>query len=326
MQLPSTAIQDVGRVTLTGVYTDQNGPMMDVQVIDESYFDVLEVPFIAGNIFPDHLLKQQVNKETLGNHETLSFMEQINAKRQAYIINESAARKLGFIDPEDAIQQQITWSNGAINLQPGPIVGVVADYHQEGFAQEIDPTVFIYEPMLFQNLLVKIESASPTQMINQLETAWNNRFSELPFEYTILDHDYEQLYAQEQSARNLFSVFTMVAMLMLITGLIGVLSFELQRKLKVLAIRKVLGAHFWNLMIWISKPYWKMIAGSFLVVVPICYFLLQDWISSYAYRATPDFSIWLIPIITVSVLLLVVCGFIVRRFSMINPADVLRSE
>ncbi|MCR9249322.1 MAG: ABC transporter permease [bacterium] len=321
MQMPSTAIKDEGNVSLEGKHNQEDGPVMDIQIVDLDFWNTLSIDFVAGENFP-----QSITLQPGFDYPNETFEDYINNKEQKYVINEKAAELLGYSHPEEALGQKISWYNGFFDLKMGNVVGVVKNYHQEGYNESIDPTVFIYEPILYRNLLIKAESHDMSSIVAQIKDKWESRFDKVPFQYKFLDDSYAQLYEKEVATRKLISAFTVVAICIMALGLVGVVSFELRRRVKELAIRKVLGAYFKDLLTWMAKPYAALMAIGVILTAPVAYFFLQDWLSNYAYRATITGWVFVVPLLIIGFILISTIWVLVRKYSNVNPVNLLRDE
>jgi putative ABC transport system permease protein len=65
-----------------------------------------------------------------------NFSKEFTTDKKAVLLNEEAARLLGFETPESAINQKLIQGD-TIN-----IVGVVADFHHEGLQKKVQPLIF----------------------------------------------------------------------------------------------------------------------------------------------------------------------------------------
>jgi putative ABC transport system permease protein len=120
MEVPSREIRDSGPVLVKGKNMDkEQAPVMDVQIIDLKYIDLLEINIREGSNLPVSMS----NFEIPAIDENYSWFDYLAERPRAYLINETAMRQLGWQDPEDALGQEINWSISNIELSFGPIVG-----------------------------------------------------------------------------------------------------------------------------------------------------------------------------------------------------------
>ncbi len=278
LELPSRPIKDEGAVRITG-RPDGEAYTADLQVIDVNGFELLGVELKAGSVFP-----KSISSQTRLPGEGEDFQAFLNANRRSYLINESAMRAFGWTKPEEAINQMITWNIGNLSLGEAPIAGVVADFHQESIHAAIDPVVFTYEPFWFNNILIKTDTDNYPKLISKIEASWDEFYPDLPLELVFADQEVAQLYKAEEAQRTLMMVFSFSAILITLLGLYSMIAYTLERRLKEMAIRKVLGAELKNLLVLLSKPYMIISTVSLLLCLPLVIYFGQQWLSSFAYR------------------------------------------
>ena len=319
LELPSNAIKDEGTITIAG--QDDVGFTADLQVLDMNALELLGIDLVAGTGFP----------EGIDAHSKLpdpkeDFQAFLNSRRRAYLINESAMRAMGWSNPEDAINQQITWIIGELSLGQAPISGVVADYHQESMHNKIDPVVFTYEPVWFNNILIRTNTDNYPELISRIESSWNELFPDLPIDLAFADQDVAKLYEAERAQRTLMIVFSFIAILITLLGLYSMISYTLERRLKEMAIRKVLGAELRSIFSLLGKQYILLVFVSLLLSVPIVIFFGQNWLESYAYRISINGSSIVISLMFLLLIIAFTLIYQIRKINKRNPVEILKIE
>ena len=194
MQVPSSEIRDVGPVTVLGMQEDPDAaPMMDMQIVDPDFIEMMGISFVAGRNFTSGDVMGLVPEF----NDSFSVNQYLATTPRAYLINETGVKQLGWQDPADAIGQQIKWSIGEYELAYGPIMGVVRDYHQETLKNQVDPTVIVIEPLWLQNFLIKVETKNLEKTLSGIELIWNELFP-YAMEHTFLDELFSRLYNQDR--------------------------------------------------------------------------------------------------------------------------------
>ncbi|HEX8531351.1 MAG TPA: ABC transporter permease, partial [Cytophagales bacterium] len=135
------------------------------------------------------------------------------------LLNEAACRAFGWV-PEEAIGKGISTSG----MEAGRVVGVVADYHQHGLRQKIEPVLTFIGPY-FGYYALKLRPGDATAGVAAVERFWKERFPGYPFEYFFLDEDYDQQYKAETRLARLFGVFSALAIVIACLGLFGLAAF-----------------------------------------------------------------------------------------------------
>lgn len=323
MEVPSREIRDSGPVLVKGINFDKDeAPMMDMQLIDHAYTDLMNLKLVAGRNLPWSL----TNVETPEIDDDYTWMDFIGDKPRAYLINETAMKQLGWQNPEEALGQEVNWSIGDIELAFGPVVGVLEDYHQETLKNSIDPTIFTYEPIWLRTFLVKIDTDQIQSSIATISSNWEDLFPNYPLEYFFLDDLYEQLYKNERVNIQLLILLSGLAITISMIGLIGLVVYSLKTRMKEIAIRRVLGATTAGMIRLISKEYLVILLVSSTIAIPLSYYILSGWLNQFAYKVAILPDSYLITILSIGILILLATGVQTVRASVTNPAHTLRNE
>lgn len=204
------------------------------------------------------------------------------ADSTAAVINETAARILGFDDP---LGKAIIDDFGDESLLY-PIIGVVKDFHLSSLHSEI-------EPMLLRSFraggfgryaAVKISPVDIQGTIAYIEEIWKKYAIDQPFEYTFLDDDFDQLYIEEARTSKIITIFSLLALLIASLGLFGLSSYITEQRTKEIGIRKVLGASIPNIYMLLSKSILLLIAIATIISWPVTFMLMNRWLENFAYR------------------------------------------
>src|SRR5690606_3744502 len=247
-------------------------------------------------------------------------------QRREYLINETAMHQLGWQSPEEAIGQEISWSIGDMVLAPGPVKGVVRDFHQETLRNKVDPLVLVHEPVWLRTFLIKVETQRIQESIGRIQAAWDTMFPLYPLEYHFLDELYENLYKGERMQLQLLYTLSGLAIFIAFTGLIAMIAYALRTRVREIAIRKVLGATLVDLIRMISLEYFVVLLIGSLLAIPASYFAVKQWLSGFAYRVDISPLSYLLVLVFVAALLMLTIGLQTLKSSIGNPADTLRRE
>ncbi len=321
MEVPSREIRDQGPIYAEGNYEDPDqAPNMDIQIVDNSFIDLMDVELIAGRNFRDksHLVDKEAMRADPFAHLT-------NQPRE-YILNETAMRQAGWQTPEEALGKQFAWSIGEIQLQKGSVIGIVKDYHQESLRNTIDPTVLVQEPYWIGNILVKISGNNIRESVASIESMWQQQYPEYPMEYAFVDDLYNQLYQTEKAQLELIYFFTGMALIIAFLGLFGLISYILKAREKELAIRRILGADYKNMIQQVSyHMLWLILVGS-VFAIPLTWLGMEHWLTNFAYRIDINPVFFMPSILVVLTILIATVGLHLRKILQRNPASILRAD
>src|SRR5690606_7520901 len=181
------------------------------------------------------------------------FSREFATDSAAFIINESAARFIGFEEP---VGKTLVWEG-----QPFTIIAVVKDILQESPFFPVRPTLYRIAPMSdMANLVLRLSpTLSTAQSIRVIEKTWKQHLSDVPFEYTFIDESFGDKFMAEERIGKLSSYFAVLAVFISCLGLFGMASFVAEQRTKEIGIRKVLGASVANL--------WRLLSKEFVLLV-----------------------------------------------------------
>jgi len=237
------------------------------------------------------------------------------------LLNEEAAKRLGFTDYAKAINEPFISAGDTVKL-----LGVVADYHHQGLQKAIEPMIFRLRPNSRTSYSIKIETSSLATTIPVIEKIWNKHFPNDPFVYYFLDEAFDQQYKEDKLFGKVFGLFAFLAIIIACFGLLGLSAYNILQRTKEIGIRKVMGASVQNLLVILSRDFLKLVFIAFIIAVPVSWLIMNRWLQDFAYRI--NISWWVFAIAGVSSLLiaLVTISFQAIRAAMTNPVKSLRTE
>ena len=239
------------------------------------------------------------------------------------VINESAARMLGYEQPVGELIEMDGFGNNRFSIR-----GVVRNAHTKSLHQAVDPQVYFkltendwWNPVLF----VKV-SGDPQRAISFIEQKWKEREAEYPFSYHFLDETYQQLYTAEMNAGKVFSFAMLISLLITVAGLFAMAYYATQRRVKEIAIRKVYGATIRDLFILLNKSFVLWVAIAFAIACPVAHFGLQKWLGEFAVRTPLNVWVFLLVCAIALFVTLLTTGYQTWKAATSNPVKALKSE
>ena len=237
----------------------------------------------------------------------------------AYILNETGARLTGMEDPVG--KKFILWD------KPGPIVGVVKDYHFKSLHARIEPLVLrMFHKTWNRYVIIRVKSDGITGTLKAIEGAYKEYRPGYPFEFQFLDEALNDLYASEMQTGRVFRYFMFLAIFISCLGLFGLASFMAEQRTKEIGIRKVLGASVPGIFVMLLKDFVKWVILASAISWPLAYFVMDRWLRNFAYRT--DVALWVFLVSGILGLAVAVAtvSYQSLRASVANPADSLRYE
>ncbi len=198
-----------------------------------------------------------------------------------FILNETAVKSLNLENPIGTRLGQFKNQNG--DMEYGNIIGIVKDFHIEGFNQPIRPMVLtISNHEWFASF--KIAATDSKATIGFIENEWNKLEPSHPFRYTYLDDKFGALLRQQENFGTMFLFLTILAIIISAMGLYGLASYTAEQRTKEIGVRKVLGASVRQIMQMLTKDFMKLVLISNIFAWPITYLLAKNWLSNFSYQ------------------------------------------
>jgi len=236
--------------------------------------------------------------------------------RGAYIVNQTAARALG-------------WEGAAVGRQfeKGKVIGVVKDFHFESFHETIKPLYFFIDPEgLSLAVCVKMSTRNLRETIDEIGQTVRRIVPDSEFRYQFYDEAVDSQYRNEQRLEQLFSGFAFLAVGVACLGLFGLVSLTAEQRTKEIGIRKVLGASSLGIVSLLTRDYAKWVLVASVCAWPVAWYIADSWLQSFPYRV--DLSAWvflLCSFLLLGIVLLTV-GYKALRVANANPVNALRYE
>ena len=238
----------------------------------------------------------------------------------AFIINESAAKFIGFKDP---VGKMLKWDD-----QPFTIIGVVEDIMQESPFYPVRPTLYHIDK--YDNLNNLVLRLNPKQSISaslkSIEGIFKRHSPDVPFSYRFVDEDFGSKFLAEERIGKLSSYFAVLAIFISCLGLFGMASFVAEQRTKEMGIRKVLGASVSNLWRLLSTEFMILVLLSCVIAAPVAYYYLNSWLANYDYRISISWIVFVAAALIALLITLATVSFQAIKAAMMNPVKSLRTE
>ncbi|MBT1708420.1 ABC transporter permease [Fulvivirgaceae bacterium PWU5] len=253
------------------------------------------------------------------------FSRDIASDSAAFIINEAAAKMLGFENPVGEI---IRWQSGWRSRYASfTVLGVIKDMVMKSPYDPSSPAVYFLSPYGTNWINVRINpEMSLGEVLPKIESVFKKIVPTAPFDYKFADHEYASKFAAEERIGKLASVFGALAILISCLGLFGLASFVAEQRTKEIGIRKVVGASVFSLWKMLSKDFVVLVIISCVIAIPAAYYLLAAWLQKFEYRTEISWWIFSATMIVALVITLLTVSYQAIKAALINPVKSLRSE
>ncbi len=290
--------------------------------IDPPYMSLYGLTLLAGRNFTiADTARRASNPATAGSGPAQTDF-------RAFILNETAAKALGFNHPADAVGQQISSGFGGVL---GPVVGVVRDFHSQSLHEKIEPFFFTTQQNAGGLISVKLSSAamSPTQvkaLMDQLQATFKKVYPQTPFQSRFFDESLQRLYKEDEQTAQIMNIAMGIAIFISCMGLFGLAAFTATQRTREIGIRKVLGAGVPRLVTMLSREFIGLVVLSTLIAAPIAGWAMHRWLADFAYRASMPWWIYVLAGAGAISIALLTVSFQAIRAATANPVNSLRSE
>jgi putative ABC transport system permease protein len=326
----AAALTDIGVNTNNQSNTFIIPPGSDRQVligqynVGADYLNAMGLSLKAGRWFDEN---RPVDDMTIPYPQDLGVEKAIATRGVNVVINEYAARKLGFKSDRDAIGKVV--SGKLLSDEAGTmsitIIGVVGDTRFRTVRTPIEPMMFRKVTAGPGWMIVRYRG-DPATVRSAIEAQWKQITNEVPFNAKFSEDVMREMYEKEDARAQIFAAFSLLAVIIGCLGLFGLAAFTAERRTKEIGIRKVLGARtrdIVRLLVWqFSRP--VIIAN--IIAWPVAWWLMRDWLNGF------DQRIPLTPIpflfaaaVALGIAIATVVGHAVR-VARANPIHALRYE
>jgi ABC-type antimicrobial peptide transport system permease subunit len=250
------------------------------------------------------------------------------------MVTESALPYFGItdVDTEKIQPKQRLWSSSArpeeMNTNPGyEIVGVVRDFYPSYLGGKTVPIVMMYEGMDHYTLpiMAKIAPGKRQEAIEFMR-ALHEEFVGGEFTYSFIEDDLRALYAEDRKVATVYGIFTVIAIAISVLGLFSLSLFDVQRRRREIAIRKVNGATTGDVLGLLLKRYLYLLVIAFVIAVPLAWLAIHRYLEGFAYKTAVSWWIFAAALLLTAGVSLLTLIWQVRKAAAADPARVIRSE
>jgi putative ABC transport system permease protein len=249
-----------------------------------------------------------------------NFSRQFGTDKNAVLINQTAANLLGFKNAAAAVNSLLRDGDTV------HIVGVLADFHQQGLQKVINPMIVLLGSGARNYYSVKLTTADPHLTITSIKKSWDRYFPNDPFDYYFLDESFNEQYKADSRFGEVFGLFASLAILIACFGLLGLSAYNVLQRTKEIGIRKVLGASARSLVFLLSKEFLVLVSVALLIAIPITWWVMHSWLQDYAYRIAIQWWVFALGGALALLIALTTVGLQALRAALTNPIDSLHSE
>jgi putative ABC transport system permease protein len=238
---------------------------------------------------------------------------------EAYILNATAARQMGWESPVGR-----SLSRGGD--RPGRVIGVVEDFHYYSMRTNITPLALKIEPSQLRYVAVRIRPEEAPRTLAFLEQTWNRFAPGYPFEHFFTDEQFARFYRFEKRVGELFTLFSILAIVISCLGVFGMISYTAEQSTKEIGVRKILGAGTAGIILLLSRRFVRWVLLANLIAWPLAWYIMHVWLQGFAYRVSLNPLLFLLAGLAALAIALVTVAYQSLKAALANPIDSLRYE
>ena len=270
--------------------------------IDTAFASVYGLELIAGSEFGD---------VTISEDEEAPWM---------VMINETAAKSLGFTSPAAAVNQAL--NIGGYDAQ---VIGVYKDFDWSS-AHEARQSIVFGLTSTGMQISLQVSGSDLSSVIGSVQSLYQTHFPGNVFRHSFADEAFDQQYRNDQRFARLFTISAAMAIFIACLGLLGLVAFTAQQRRKEIGMRKVLGATVTNIVALLSHDFLKLVLAGFLLAVPVAWYIMNEWLQNFAYRIEISAGIFLLSGLVALIIALVTISWQSVQAALANPVDSLRND
>ncbi len=293
--------------------------------VDTNFFRTMDIQLVAGRLFDEN---RPADDSTLPYPTPEEQERAMVARGMNVVINELAARRMGFTDPTRAVGQtvMVAWFQAERGLVPSRIIGVVRDSRFRSIHDPIEPIMFRYNRSFADHLLIRYDTTDPQGARARVEQVWRRLAPDVPFTAMFSEDRVAELYAREAAQTKVFAGFALLAVIVACLGLFGLAAFTAERRTKEIGIRKVMGARIRDIVRLLAWQFSKPVLIANLIAWPVAWWVMRRWLDTFDARidlgATPFIVAGLVALV---IALATIAGHAVK-VARANPILALRYE
>jgi putative ABC transport system permease protein len=263
--------------------------------VDKSYPSLLKLKIVEGQSF------DQIEGESV---------------RGKVLVNEAFVKMSGL---REVIGQKVSTYGGE-----GVVIGVVKDFHFRSLHNSIEPMAIMgldEQRADARYIFIKASAAD----LSEIKSHWTQVFDQ-PIDYFFLDDFFNAQYKSDNDLRMLFVYFTLLTIVVSVSGLFGLILYNVSLRTREIGIRKVLGAGIVQLITLLSSQFFKPVLVGAFAGLSIALVFAHQWLDSFAYHISLTWVIAVIPVVSIIIMSMMIVFYRTYRSAIVNPVDVLKND
>ena len=293
----------------TWVALDNNASRTDrMMQVDDNYLNLLGLQVKAGRFF-----SKVYSTDSL-----------------AVVLNEQAAKDFGLKNP---IGARLICKEPFVNSTDGKgqnvftVIGLIKDFHYQSLHKKIAPLIIINSNKFgWGSAGISISAEHFKTTLATIQKTWTYFDQKHDFRFSFLDQNIATLYQSEYSQQKIFTIFSILAIIISCIGLFGLATYSTLQRTKEIAIRKVLGAGAHNIMFILAKDFLRLVISATLIAFPVAWWAMHLWLRGFEYRIDISWWIFLLAGFIATIIAFATISFQTLKAAFANPSKSIRTE
>ena len=283
--------------------TAENSLNMQVWDISYEYIPVMEMEMVKGR----------------------NFSKEFGTDSNATILNETAARLLGWDNPVGKKLYTFYQDRMGSRLIDREVIGVVKNFHFNSMKENIGPLCFRLADNSWTTAF-KVNTADIRGLVTTIEGKWKTMAPGKPFSYQFMDEAFDNMYRDEQRTSKVGLTLAIIAIIIACLGLFGLATYAAEQRIKEIGVRKVLGATISNIVSMLSKEFMVLVLIASALAIPLAWWAMNKWLEDFAYRINVGWWIFLAAGVIALLIALITVSSQAIKAAIANPVKSLRTE
>lgn len=246
--------------------------------------------------------------------------------KEAVIINETAARKLGWGNNPLGKKIQFGVNLDGTADRNTKVIGVVKDFNFTSLHNPIEPMVMFLQQRTGGYLTIRVKPGTMQSSIETIKDKWLKYGVKNPFDYKVFGDEYGKLYDVEKKLTKIFTVFSILSLFIALLGLLGLASFVTGQRTKEIGIRKISGASLSDITGMFYREFSWLVLIAFVIATPLAYYFLNRWLDKFAYHMLISWLTFFLSGLMAWIVTLLTISFHTIRAATENPAIAIKYE
>jgi putative ABC transport system permease protein len=242
------------------------------------------------------------------------------------VINETEAKALGWDRAQDAIGKPVMiW---AYSARPFTIGGVTSDFYFGSMQNKITPITFmnIKYNSVYRYFSIRIKPGDMQKSLAAVEKKWTILMPGTPFDYNFMDDALKKVYVTELQLKKAAFVATVLSVIIVLLGVLGLISLSIQKRIREIGIRKVLGSSVIGVIMLFMKDFLVTVIIAGAIATPLAYIIMKQWLNNYVYRIAITPLPFVVTLVILTLLTAVLISLQTVKAALANPVKSLRVD